>query len=63
MRVAPWLPGMEPKPLTAAERKAFVRSRLAGLEWRQKAREIGRRLKYERDRSRRRARAAAAAAS
>lgn len=60
MLVGPYLPGLEPKPLTAAERKAFVRNRLRGLEWRQKAREAKRELHNARDR-RRRARAAAAA--
>lgn len=63
LAVALFLPGMEPKALTAAERKALVRSRLNGFEWRQKAREEKRERQVARDRRRRLARAAAAASS
>lgn len=57
---APFLPGMEPRTMSAGERKAFVRSRLNGLEWRQKAREAKRARQNARDRRRRASGAAAA---
>ena len=58
---APFLPGTEPRPLSTAELKQIVKARLTGLEWRQKAREAKREMRYARDRRRRRARAASGA--